>query len=173
MIHKLLRGTVACAVAAVAAACAPVPYQQLGRYDHTVVSATARTCVGAAGGAGPVLALDLVYRAVNPETGNPVLVFTTRGDVTGTDVVLRAHTGSAQRTVVLRGGNVVSNTFTDAVGTTDVAAVPTIDGADVLVPVPGGIADSFTGTDWSASMEMHGRIVSICGNPPGPIYGVH
>lgn len=171
MIHKLLRGAVACAVAAVAAACAPVPYQQLGRYDRTVVSDTERTCVGAAGGAaGPVHALDLVYRAVNPETGNPVLVFTTRGDVTGTDVVLRAHTATAQRTVVLRDGNVVTNTFTDEAGTIDVAAVPNIDGADVLVPVPGGIADSFTGADWSASMEMHGRIVSICGNPPKPVY---
>lgn len=171
MIHKLLRGAVACAVAAVAAACAPAPYQQLGRYDHTVVSATARTCVGAAGGiAGPVHALDLVYRTINPETGNPVLVFTTRGDVTGTDVVLRAHTATAQRTVVLRDGNVVTNTFTDEAGTIDVAAVPNIDGADVLVPVPGGIADSFTGADWSATMEMHGRIVSICGNPPKPVY---
>lgn len=171
MIHKLLCGAVACAVAVVAAACAPAPYQQLGRYDHTVVSDTGRTCVGAAGGAaGPVLALDRVHRAVNPDTGNPVLVFTTRGDVTGTDVVLRAHTATAQRTVVLRDGNVVTNTFTDEAGTIDVAAVPTTNDADVLVPVPGGIADSFIGTDWSASMEMHGRVVSICGNPPKPVY---
>lgn len=170
MIHKMTTAVTACAVIAALSACAPVPFQQLGRYDHTVVSDTERTCVG---DSGRDHALEYVEHAADGVAGTDVLMFTVRGDVAGATATLQASSedGSVRRVVAFRSGRVVANLLTDDAGTRTVDDVPAVDGSRVTVSLPAGSAGAFTGTGWYAGMEMDDRVVSACGNTPVPAYG--
>ena len=170
MIHKMTTAVATCTVIAALSACAPVPFQQLGRYDHTVVSDTERTCVG---DSGRDHALAHVEHAAGGTAGADVLVFTVRGDVADVTATLQASSedGSVRRVVAFRDGHVAANLITDDAGTRDVDDVPAVDGSRVTVSLPAGSAGAFTGTGWYAGMEMDGTVVSACGNTPIPAYG--
>lgn len=93
------------------------------------------------------------------------LAFVANGGVTAATTVFRAHSPGIQRTIAFQDGRVVANLVTDADGTRDVDAAPTVKNNAVLVPIT-DVADYFTGTTWSASMDIAGRVVSTCGTPP-------
>lgn len=164
MIHKLVprvAGALACTV--LAACTTDVP--PLHGYGHDqVISSNERACSGAVGGgAGPAQSLAWVMHT-DTEDGR-ALAFVVDGGVTAATTVFRAHSPGIQRTVAFQDGRVVANLVTDADGTRDVDAAPTVENNAVLVPIT-DVADYFIGTDWSASMEVAGRIISTCGMPP-------
>ena len=165
MIHKLVpRAAAALACTALAACTTDVP--PLPGYGHEqFISNTERACSGSVGGgSGPAQSLAAVMHIDTGDNGR-ALAFIVNGGVTAATTVFRAYSVGIQRTVAFQDGRVVANLVTDADGTRDADAAPTVDGNAVRVPIT-DVADYFTGAAWSASMEVAGRIVSTCGTLP-------
>jgi len=96
------------------------------------------------------------------------LAFVANGGATAATTVLRAYAPGIQRTVAVQDGRVVANLVTDQNGTRDADGDPVVKHNAVLVPVT-DMAGAFTGTAWSASMEVAGRVVSTCGPLPADV----
>lgn len=173
MIHtRALRAAGALACTALATACATAASDPMSApYDYgadQVVSSIERACSGAVGGgAGPVQSLAWVAHT-DTEGDGRALAFVVDGGVTAATTVLRAYAPGIQRTVAVQDGRVVANLVTDKDGTRDADTAPTMENNAVLVPVT-DMAGAFTGTAWSASMDIAGRIVSTCGPLPADV----
>lgn len=172
MIHiRALRAVGALACATLTTACATTTSDPMpAPYDYgadQVISSTERACSGAVGGgAGPVQTLAWVTHTDTAD--GRALAFVVDGGVTAATTVLRAYAPGMQRTVAVQDGRVVANLVTDQTGTRDVDAAPTVENNAVLMPVT-DVAGTFTGTAWSASMEVAGRVVSTCGPLPADV----
>lgn len=165
MIHtRALRAAGAFACTALAACTTDVP--PLPGYGHDqVISSNERACSGAVGGGGgPTQSLASVMHIDTGDDGR-ALAFVANGGATAATTVLRAYAPGIQRTVAVQDGRVVANLVTDQTGTRDMDAAPVVEHNAVLMPIT-DVADYFTGTAWSASMEVAGRIISTCGTPP-------
>lgn len=168
MIHtRALRAAGALACTALAACTTDVP--PLPGYGHEqVVSNTERACSGAVGGGtGPIQSLAGVMHIDTGDDGR-ALAFVANGGATAATTVLRAYAPGIQRTVAVQDGRVVANLVTDQNGTRDADGDPVVKHNAVLVPVT-DMAGAFTGTAWSASMEVAGRVVSTCGPLPADV----